>query len=371
MKEILRYILACVISLIAFTACDVHEFPEDNEERIPFLLHLDFNTEMPLHKEIQQARSRGLESPYASDNRHDIRYKINAYRIDEGRGNSRAVDATFVFTKSDLAELNYTACLELPEGDYDFKIWADYVNAGSTSDNYYDTHDYSEIILADRENHSGSNNYRDAFRGYASGTVKNPARYTGDDISKINNEATADMRRPMGKFKFVSTDMNEFLNIVLKEMQKKGRSKGTEHDPTAEEKAVFEEIIQQIKRGEYYVIFRYNMFMPCSFNMFTDKPADSWTGMSFKSRMEIENNDEITLGFDYIFVNGTETTLSISLEVYNGEDELLSSTNPINVPIARSKLTVVKGEFLTSKATGGVSINPGYDGEDYNIEIQF
>ena len=48
----------------------------------------------------------------------------------------------------------------------------------------------------------------------------------------------------------------------------------------------------------------------------------------------------------------------------------MSSTNPINVPIVRSKMTVVKGEFLTSKATGGVTINPSYDGDDYNIEIK-
>ena len=77
----------------------------------------------------------------------------------------------------------------------------------------------------------------------------------------------------------------------------------------------------------------------------------------------------MTLGYDYIFVNGTETTLAISVEVYNRDGELMSSTNPINVPIVRSKMTVVKGEFLTSKATGGITINPGYDGDDYNIEI--
>ena len=85
--------------------------------------------------------------------------------------------------------------------------------------------------------------------------------------------------------------------------------------------------------------------------------------------MNAENDEEITLGFDYIFVNGNETTLSISVEVYNSKGEKMSSSNPVNVPIVRSKMTLVKGEFLTSKATGGVSINPGYDGEDYNVEI--
>ena len=91
--------------------------------------------------------------------------------------------------------------------------------------------------------------------------------------------------------------------------------------------------------------------------------------MSFTNRMYTENEMEMTLGYDYIFVNGTETTLAISVEVFTRYGELMSSTNPINVPIVRSKMTVVKGEFLTSKATGGITINPGYDGDDYNIEI--
>ena len=103
--------------------------------------------------------------------------------------------------------------------------------------------------------------------------------------------------------------------------------------------------------------------------MFTDKPADSWTGMTFESKMFSEDYNEMTMGFDYIFVNGSETTLSISLEVYDDEGELLAATDPINVPIVRSKLTLVKGSFLTSKASEGVSISPGFDGE-YNLPLQ-
>jgi hypothetical protein len=109
--------------------------------------------------------------------------------------------------------------------------------------------------------------------------------------------------------------------------------------------------------------------MPCSYNIFTDKPADSWTNMTYLSNMYIENGDQMAMGFDYIFVNGVETTLSISLEVYDKEGELVSSTNPIQVPVVRSKLTLVTGEFLTSMANGGVAIDPSYDGDDYNVEI--
>jgi hypothetical protein len=351
--------------LLAFVGCDVHEFPEDYGVRVPFLLHLDFNTEMPLYKEILYTRggeTREITEP------HDIRYIINAYRTDNKRSDNRVADTTFIFSKSDISDLNYTAQLQLPEGTYDFSVWADYIDAGSTDDKYYDTRDFSEIILADKENHSGSNDFRDAFRGYASATVTNPDYYTGLILDSINNQATAEMKRPMGKFKFVATDVELFLLKVAQRLSEKGINVMPIGDNLSSQ-AVYEHLLQRIDLDGFKIVFRYNMFMPCSFNMFTDRPADSWTGVSFISQMHLEKDKEMLLGYDYIFVNGSETTLSVSLEVYTRDGELISSTNPINVPIVRSKLTVVKGEFLSLEASGGVTINPGYEGDDYNIEI--
>ena len=187
-------------------------------------------------------------------------------------------------------------------------------------------------------------------------------------VNTIDNQATAEMRRPMGKFKFVTTDVEIYLTRVIQMMKDQGVPVRSEE--FSDSQAMYDQLVRSLVLNDYYVVFRYNIFMPCSFNMFTDKPADSWTGMSFVSPMHIEGDYEMNLGYDYVFVNGSETTMSISLEVYNKNGELMSSSNPVNVPIVRNKLTVVRGEFLTSKASGGVSINPGYDGPDYNIEIQ-
>lgn len=358
-----------MLSLFAFAGCDVHEFPEERNEKVPFLLHLDFNQELPLYKEVLYTRGGSAQTKSAVE-KHDIRYTINVYRTDNTRADNRQADTTYIFTKSDLEELNYTARLDLVEGEYDFKVWADYVNAGSTEDKYYDTSNFSEIILIDRENHSGSNDYRDAFRGYASATVTNPIYYTGEIVNTIDNQATAEMKRPMGKFKFVSTDTEVFLSRVTQMMREQGLLPSVSAIPGTKE--YYEQMLQSVNLGDFYIVFKYN-FMPCSFNMFTDKPADAWPGMSFISRMTPETiseaGTEMNLGYDYIFVNGSGTTLSISLDVYNKDGVLMSSSNPVDVPIVRSKMTLVKGEFLTSKATGGVTINPGYDGNDYNREI--
>ena len=365
MKSILRYML-CVISMLAFMSCDVHEFPSNDQRRIPFDLDLHFNTDLPIHTEITHTKGSETKASYET---HDVRYVINAYRTDLKRSTNRIADTSFVFTKDCDGTLDYKAHLALPEGSYDFNVWVDYVDDGSKRDKYYDTRDFSEIILANKGQHSGSNEYREAFRGYSNGVVMDPLHYSGQIVNEIHNESSVEMMRPMGKFKFISTDVEAFLTKVMATLKEQGKLNNIDTDITS--KSGYEQLKSVIELDKYRVVFRYNLFMPCSFNMFTDKPADSWTGVTFNSPILLEDDfDGMVLGHDFVFVNGSTTTLSISLEVYNNEGQKISSTNPINVPVVRNKLTLVKGEFLTSIASGGISINPGYDGEDYNIEIK-
>ena len=362
MQVRISYILSCVMLLLAFTSCDIHEFPKENTEVAPFILHLNFDTELPLYKTIDY--TRGENNTITGTPKHDIRYIINAYRTDNIIGENRLSDTTFVFTKSDISNLNYTAQLHLKTGVYTFRVWADYVEPGSKKDKYYDTSDFAEIVLVDRDNHSGSNDYRDAFKGSISAEVKE-IKPNGGAI-EIDNEATIEMRRPMGKFHFIATDGEEFVSRIAQELSEQGELV----TPNSAQPA-YEQLLQSIDISQFNIVFRYNAFMPCSFNIFTDKPADSWTRVQFSSRMQSEPNKDMTLGYDYIFVND-ETSISISVEVYSKDGELMTSTEPINVPIARSKLTLIRGHFLTpssSSAEGGTIINPGYDGDDYNVPI--
>jgi hypothetical protein len=108
--------------------------------------------------------------------------------------------------------------------------------------------------------------------------------------------------------------------------------------------------------------------MPYSYNMFTDKPADSVTGTSFETTLQRLSDNEAELGFDYVFVNGNESNVVVSVEIYDSQEQLISSFKPIEVPLVRSKLTTVKARFLTAEAEGGVAILPDYDGE-YNYQV--
>ena len=353
MRKAIHYILLMIASsMLVFTGCDVHEFPE-KLGKTQFILHLNFDTEMPLYKEILYTRSQSNSISYTGP--YDIRYIVNAYRNEDSKNNNRTTDTTFIFTKSDIENPNHSVALDLYDGAYTFRVWSDFVPSGTTSDKFYKTDDFSEIILADKKNHPGSTDFRDAFKGTESTIVYHPGYYAGEFLENINNEATVQMGRPMGMFKFITTDIEAFMSRVEQMLKNQGKLDDTK---------------PEIDMKDFKVLFKYNLFMPCSFNMFTDKPADSWTGMSFESRMEKDVSQDVVLGYDYVFVNGNETTLSITVEIYSKDGELLSQTKPVNVPIVRSKLTIVRGEFLTSRASGGVTINPGFD-DEYNIEIQF
>ena len=346
------YIFLYAVLILAFVGCDVHEFPIDNNNDIEISLQLAFDKDMPLHTTINYSRSGNNGSE-----QHDIRYIINAYRTDNGE--SRRADTTFIFTKSDITDLNYSTRIKLHRGNYNLRVWADYVNSGSKEDKYYDTSNFEEIIILNKTHHAGSNDYRDAFVGNTEIALK-------EDISTSPTllDAKIEMYRPMGKFSFVATDGEEFIsNIVQKMIDEEGLSNDNSN-------LSYEQMLQKVDLNQFNIIFHYNAFMPCSFNMFTDKPADSWTNMTFSSRMQSRANKEIELGFDYIFVNNKDTSLNISVEIYDKNGVLLSASKPIDVPIVRNKLTLVKGSLLTpSISDGGTTINPGFDGDDYNIEI--
>lgn len=360
MRKLTHYILLCVMLLFSFVGCDVHEFPEERGELVPFTLHLNFDTDMPFHTEVPYTRDGYVSTKSAS--KHDFRYLINAYRTDNVVGENYTADTTFVFTRSEFENLDYTARFELPEGTYNFVVWCDYVDAGTTCDKYYNTSKFDYLVLASETNHAGSNDYRDAFCGDVTATVTNPAYYMGEALAAIDNSATVELTRPMGRFEFISTDLEVFLTRVLEMLQQKGTL-------SVEGPLSIDQMLQTINLGEMDVVFTYEIFMPCAYNIFEKKVAYSWNKTSFKSKMQRLNATNLLLGHDLVFVRDTGTTLSVSVAVYNKDGELMSLSRPVDVPIVPSKYTTVKGEFLTTKASGGISIKPGYDGDDYNIDI--
>ena len=356
MKRILKHIytaLALTAGVLT-SGCDVHEWPELEYGEVAFVLNLNFDTALPLHRTVNHTRSEEISRVSPSD--CDIRYIVSVFPAGETR-NTRSAERRYVFTKPYSRDLDYTATLALDEGDWEIYAWADYVDAGNSIDKHYDTSDFGNIVYIDKERYSGSNDCKDAFRGRTSVTVIHPDRFLENETLP-SYEATVPMMRPLGRFEFIATDVEAFLTRVAAV-----RSQSTQAAGPAD--------TRNIDISEFRVVFRYNAFMPYAFNIFTDLPSDSWTGMWFDSSMALRSEAEMLMGFDYVLVNDADgTVMNLDVEIYDVDGTLLSVTRGVEVPIVRSKLTIVKGEFLTSTGSGGVTVNPGFEGPDYNLEIQ-
>ena len=372
----MKKLLCALLLLVSLASCNVQEWPEDTGERYPFALYLDFDADLPLHKEVYYTRN-GEPNLFAAQQTYDIRYIVNVYNVADAQDNNRFVAYTFTFSRPYVENHNYRVELSLPEGKYRFRVWSDHVGSGSQNDLFYSTSDFTEIKIDESAGHPGSNEMRDAFRGSAYGEVFDPELYTIRHGVEPANTVTVPMQRPMGRYEFISTDMDEFLDKAianldadtLDKLLARARSKaaGSTRGDDFWNGLTRDEVAEILGLSDYKVTFSYNAFMPSTYNLYFDRPTDSSTGIRYESKMNIGDSG-MQLGFDYILVDD-ETTMNMNMAIYNPDGELIASTSGVEVPIARSKNTVVKGTFLTVTSGGGVGINPDFDG-DYNIEIR-
>ena len=176
------YYISSIFLLLAIcgftTSCDVHQFPEKH----PFVLHLKYDTELPLYKIIEYDPATRSEL----SNSYDIRYTVNIYRQNT-KSNSDPL-YQYVFTKDDISQLNNTITLRLIKGNYRFVVWTDYVNQDSQKDLIYDTYSFNDISLSGSE-YVGATDLKDCYEGIIESEVSNTIR-----------EAEINMQRPVGKY---------------------------------------------------------------------------------------------------------------------------------------------------------------------------
>lgn len=350
-----------LFTLFAAAGCDVHEWPEDGDApaKVRCYVRLRYHTgSMPLYSTVEYDRD-GTMATSRSDAAPQLRYLLNIYESGSSR-NSRVpsdyVTGVITLDGSEGDEFERIVSLSLPVGNYEIIAWSDYVEDISAGDLFYATPDMSAISIIPDESgrHPGNTELRQAWRGMTGVSITEAdmmAAARGDGRIIM---AEADMVRPMARFRFVTTDVEEFL------------SRGPESSRGGES-------IEQgmpLSLDDYRIVVRYATYMPSVYNAFVDKPVDSRTGQSFDASIKRLDDQRAEVGFDYVFVNGSEARVELALDVYSNHTRtLISSTPTVSVPLVRGKLTEITGKFLTGTATGGMGIDPGFNG-DYNIEIK-
>lgn len=348
MRKIL-YLIVC-LPILLLSACDVHEWPE-TPEFVKMHLRLNYETDMTEWEHLYDGTSV-IEQGYGEtyDNHRDygkIRYIVRTYPVSEKMRTTSDYTQEFVFTKDISEGYDHEVTLDLLPGNYNVMVWSDLVQT-SGDNHFHNADNFAEIML--QGDHKGNTNHRDAFRG------TNNISLVADIMERLPDTLNVEMQRPLAKYEFLTTDLKEFINKEFEYLQKEAATRG-EVPPT------------RVNTDDYKVVFYYSGFMPNTYNMNTDKPVDSQMGVLFESKLGILSENEASLGFDYVFVNGKKSAVTVQIGLYDKEDRQLALSDPINVPLQRNHHTMLKGSFLMSQASGGITINPDFDG-NHNILIE-
>ncbi len=349
MKKLLYFIIS--MPLLWLTACNVHEWP-DTPEYVKFHLRLNYETDMTVWNQLYDGENtidQGYGVTY--DNlmeRGTIRYIVRAYPIHKEM-TSTEYAKEFVFTQNVADGYNFETALELAPGDYRIMVWSDLSESRYFS-SFYEPANFAKIVL--QGEHPANTDYRDAFSG------KQQISLTSDFMERKPDTLDIAMHRPLGKFEFITTDVVEFIRKEVLRLASRGDLVYDADD----------DLSRLINIKDYSIMFHYVGFMPCAYSVLTDMAVDSATGVSFSSDLSRLNDKEASIGFDYVFLNNTETAVTIKIGVLDKEGTLLTLSDPIVVPMKRDHNTILRGTFITTQASGGISINPEFDG-DFNLII--
>lgn len=342
-------IIALVLAL-AFAGC-VHDYPTmtaDGEEGIDPTL-VEVNTEvtldlelLPLQIIINKSRSVIPKSGESAAG-YRRRFIIEAWR--EGKSVARQV--TVMEEEEETGKsISLPIHLKLHALEYTLAVWTDYVVAGTDTDLYYDTKDLQYVACTDP--YTGSTDYRDCLYGTAPLDLR---QYRDEWNAKV--QVKVDMVRPLAKYELIATDVKDFLRKTKKLRDGDG---GNGNNGNGD--------------GAFTITFSYGFYLPTVFNVLVGKPADSRTGVAYTAPLTVptDGTEECTIGTDYVFVNGAESFVKLSMEIRDGEGNTLSRTVGLEVPYRRGHLTTVRARLLTNEMQGGVDIDTEYEG-DIDVDL--
>lgn len=335
-----RFLIPCMaMGMLWLTSC-VNEWPHPESRLYDVTLLVHCDTEWLPDYSMTYTRVDGME----------IGYQFQLYK--SGTTTDPVWENTIY--SNDFTRKDFTLDLALYPGEYDLYVWSDVCDASTGKSLYYDTRDFATITYL--EPYEGDTDLKDAFRGMHSFKIDNTIYLEPTATEKVTLE------RPLAKYMFVATDLSDFIDKELT----RGRMRGLD-TRQGETHPLTRELEEEL--STYYVKIIYPLYVPAVFDNFTDKPIDSWTGISFDARITPRSEDEAILGFDYVMVNNSESGVQVAMEIYDEEGTKIGSTATILISTLRDRTTIVYGRFLTSQEDAGVSIDPNFSGQ-FNIQYK-
>lgn len=248
------------------------------------------------------------------------------------KGETEPVSRIAAVLTSTATEGNYTLTAELPQDEYDVTLWVDYTKSDSDDDLWYDTDNLQAVkLIAPDQTYAAGSDTREVFYGTATVTA------AGTSAS-----VTVATERPQAKYTLVANDVERYRQLMA---------------ANPEKYVPLDELSTQII---------YEGYLPDGFNAVTGKPNSSAEGYRCTPAAlpDVgEADTEVGIGSDYVFVNGSESAVTVTVLVTDKAGRTVSRVPGVMVQYKRNMLTTVRGDFLTAGVvTPGININTDWEG---------
>ncbi len=343
-----RHIIYVLFVTMLLSSCEtVFQYPDENAVD-PTLVNLTLNLTLDISSINDFEDYDGTKALTRSDEetQYHIRTIIEIYES----GNSSDVVARSIkyYDYLDISEFAIDDTFALNAKEYRILVWADVVDNTENIDLHYISTDLRNILPTSP--YTGATDLKHCFSDVIDVDLT-PYR----DEWNVVYEAEGSLERPLSRFEIITTDLDQFIAEQV-------RSRA-EDDTKADD-----DTRADIDPTKYTIKLCYDGYMPYGYNVETDIPNRAETGVEVSSSLEQLSDTDARLTFDHVFVNHEESSVNVSMMVYDEDGELATQTSSINIPLLRNKRSIVTGEFLTEDYVPGVTMDPSFDGE-YNIWI--
>lgn len=327
----LPLLLGCMLSL-AVSSClyEEPELTENGEEGVdPTLVNV--STDLSINLDITSVIQQSTRAEAVAHHR----FIVEAYWENKVVARQEFYEAII----PGRTQLNLPLSLKLNARKYQLAIWSDYVTPTEV-ENKYNFYFYTEALSKIRsvDSYKGNLKYKDAFYG---STTLDLTGYR----DQWNAEVSADiqMKRPMARYELIATDVAKFLKR-LKD--------------------------KEIIGNEFTATIKYDSYLPLGFNALTGKVGHSLMYIQYAKAFTtpVEGTEELSIGFDQLFVNGEGSFVPVSIEITDRKNKVIARMKGLKVPYEQDHNTTIRGSFLTSNPDPGINFDPDFDG-DINVDL--
>lgn len=339
----MRKVLAILTLLVLLISCakEVHQWPEEpGVDPTEIITEVEVVCNIELN--VEAIVTKGTLAPIYSDEDRDKylrRFFVDIYHSLPTGEDTLVFSDTFFQDVDSKQDLSFTTILHSRK--YKAIVWMDYILREDMRDLHYNTSKgLSSITIRPADDYIANSNFKDAQ------TVNFPIDLTNNKDWFAHIVVDIPLVRPVAKVTFETIDFEQFA-----------RKMGYEEKD-------FEKLAEQ-----YTINMIYSAYLPTGFNAWTQKLNDAAVGYKYVSKPVYQPETKYAkLGFDYVFVNGEQSSVIVSVEIRDNDGNVVNRVDNINVPIYRGKETIVRDKFFTKEYNPGIGINPEFDGE-FNIYV--